>query len=69
MTKIFIASLIAVSFLLNNALFSQQFKNYSNADDLLLKQKINEDPALLDRYKEYEKNLKKLALEIKNNSL
>ncbi|NTW32811.1 MAG: T9SS type A sorting domain-containing protein, partial [Bacteroidetes bacterium] len=43
--------------------------NYSNADDLLLKQKINEDPALLDRYKEYEKNLKKLALEIKNNSL
>ena len=52
--------IISVISFLYSLIYSQSLTKIL-ADDILLKQKINEDPSILDRYIQYEKDFKILV--------
>jgi len=65
MKKTLLLSVVTCLILLTTAGYSQQLQNYSNADDLLLRQKIAENPGIYDKYLIYEKEFKKIISEVK----
>ncbi|HNW97681.1 MAG TPA: PKD domain-containing protein [Bacteroidales bacterium] len=62
----FIFTIVAFIFFSNNVI-SQQIIDYRNADDILLKKKVAENPDIVNKYVIYEKEFKKLIDNIKEN--
>ena len=69
MKKIFLFSIFSCFVLSVTNGYSQQVKNYLNADGMVLAKKIMENPQIITKYEAYEANLKKLAAEIKSGGM
>ena len=69
MKNIHLLFLSAVIFLIAASGYSQQIKNYQNADGILLAKKIIEDPSIEQKYKAYEDHMNQIIEQINNNPL